>query len=396
MQRMLPILAILLLAAAVAPAQPPHTANGAKPAGGVQTFTLEPVWTVGDDDDVFFGTVNQVLVDAEGDVYLLDQQLSEVKVLAPDGSLKATLSREGNGPGETQRPNDMFFDADGNLVLLQVFPGRLVRIDRRGNPVGEFPFAAGDPTQGGFSVLVQAESGGPTVALAGISQTFAAGKLDQTYFLAGYAPDGTETARYTEKHAQQDFAAMKLDELNVDFPWTRFDVGADGRVVVAPSREDYRLEIYAPDGTLERTFSRVSEPWPRTERDTRRITMMMEAQGRNYPVKPEISVEPTEPTVNRLQIMDDGTIWVVSSRGVRTLPEGVLAGYDVFGPEGEFLRQVHLRAPGDPVEDLVVLVDAGTAVVVRGFWETLAASFGAVDEGSEAAPMTVSLCRIKP
>lgn len=396
MQRILSIALAALLLAGSALAQPPHTANGAEPAGGLETFMLETLWTVGDDDEVFFGTVTQVLVGDDGRIYLMDQQLSEVKVFSPAGELAAVLSREGTGPGETQRPNDMFFTDDGALVLLQVFPGRLVRIDRQGNPLGEFPFHAGDPASGGFSVLVQGESGGGNVVLAGISQSFAAGKLDQTYFLSGYAADGTENARYVEKSAQQDFAAMKLDEAAVDFPWVRFDVGPDGRVAVAPARDEYRFEIYAPDGTLERTFSRPLEPWRRTEKDTRRMTMMMEAQGRNYPVMPEITVEPTEPAVNRVQIMDDGTIWVITNRGLRTLPAGAIAEYDVFSPEGEFLRQVRLLAPGDPVEDLVVLVDPETAILVRGFWDTLAASLGAVDEEAAAEPMTVSYCRLVP
>lgn len=396
MQRTFPIIAVLFLLAAAAAAQPPHVANGAKPAHGVQTLSLEPAWTLGDDDDTIFGTITQVLVDADRNVYLLDQQLSEVSVFSAAGERVATLSREGDGPGEVRRPNDMFFTADGNLVLLQVFPGRLVRIDRQGNPLGEFPFNAGDPTTGGFAVLVQAESGGGSTVLAGIRQTFAGGTLDQTYFLGRFAEDGTETVRYAEKKAQQNFAAMVLDEAVVDFPWIRFDVGADGRVVVAPAREDYRLELYGPAGDLERTFSRALEPWQRTEEDSHRITMMMEAQGRNYPTMPEIKVEPTEPAVNRVQVLDDGTIWVITNRGLRTLPDGVLVGYDVFSPEGEFLRQVHLKGRGDPVEDLVTLVDAEHAVVIRGFWDTFAASMGATDDGAEARPMTVSFCRLRP
>ena len=38
--------------------------------------------------------------DDDGNIYLLDSQLSEVKVFSPDGEPLKTLSREGDGPGE--------------------------------------------------------------------------------------------------------------------------------------------------------------------------------------------------------------------------------------------------------------------------------------------------------
>jgi hypothetical protein len=62
--------------------------NPENPSGGAVEIELEELWRVGgDDEDVLFGVIAQLVVDDAGDVYLLDGQLSEVQVFC--------LTREG-------------------------------------------------------------------------------------------------------------------------------------------------------------------------------------------------------------------------------------------------------------------------------------------------------------
>ncbi|MBU1073685.1 hypothetical protein KKG45_10595, partial [bacterium] len=302
-------IATLTICAAAAPglAGVPHVENGAAPRDGIVDYALEEQWRAGgvDDDENLFGVIAQVLADEDGNLYLLDQQLSEVAVLSPNGERIATLSREGDGPGESRRPNDMFFLPDGGIGLVQVFPGKIVLIDRAGDPAGTFPFKSGDPTSGaGFSVLVRGKCRGGNIVLVGIDQSFAAGLLEQTYFLRGFSAEGEVTASYVTKSAQQNFADMVLDEVGVDFVWTRWDVAGDGSLVVAPHRNRYLLEIRDAAGELQRTFSRPYAPLPREEADTRRAISVLEAQGRNYPVMPRITVSDLEPDISAVQAQE--------------------------------------------------------------------------------------------
>ena len=89
----------------------------------------------------------------------------------------------------------------------------------------------------------------------------------------------------------------------------------------------------------------------------------------------------------------DGNVWVTTSRGTRERPEGILRTYYVFTPDGEFLRQVAIRCPGDGRDDLLVFGSADRAVLVRGFNSAMQAlqSGGAVreDDDEEAVPMEV-------
>lgn len=393
--RLLP--ALVLTAGSALAADPPFVANSAEPRDGYRDVTLQQQWSAGgeDDDENIFGVITAVLADAAGDVYVLDQQLSQVAVFSPDGERKATLSREGTGPGEIQRPNGMFFLPDGKLGIVQVFPGKIVQIDTDGNPAGTFPFAAGDPAAGGFAVLVNGRSRGGTIALCGIRQTFDAGKLGQSYFLESVDASGATTGTFATKSAEQDFANLVLDEIGVDFIWSRWDVAPDGDVLVAPARNEYRIERRAPDGSLRFSFGRPYETYARDADDRARAEAMLNAQGRNYPTPPKVVVADTEEDITLLDAMSDGSVWVLTSRGVRNQPDGVMATYDVFDADGVFVNRTRVHADANGLEDRLFLIGPDRAVLVRNLLGAFLASQGA-DTGSDesAEPMEVVSCRI--
>ncbi|MBC8426392.1 hypothetical protein H8E07_19925 [bacterium] len=395
--RIVPSIVAICAFATAAAAVAPHVENGAQPRDGVVDYRLEEVWRVGgpDDEENLFGVIAQVLTDENDNIYLLDQQLSEITVLSPEGERLGTLSREGDGPGETRRPNDMFFLPDGSIGLIQIFPGKIVLIDREGNPGGTFPLKSEDPNAGaGFSVLIRGKSAGGNIVLVGIDQSFSTGLLDQTYFLRGYTPEGEITAKYVIKTAQQNFADMVLDEIGVDFVWARWDLADDGSVVVAPHRNRYLLEVRDADGELRRTFSRPYEPLPRDESDTTRAFSLLEAQGRNYPVMPRITAADVEPDISAVQVQDDGPIWVTTSRGTRNQPEGVMATFDIFDAEGVYVNRVRMHAEADGMNDLLYFVDGERAVLVRNFLNTFLSSVGVETEDADADMMEVIGCRI--
>ncbi|MCA9729041.1 MAG: 6-bladed beta-propeller, partial [Candidatus Eisenbacteria bacterium] len=119
-----------------------HVMNPAKPQNGASSVDLEELWRIGgdtDDDNEFFGVIMRITNDAEGNVYLLDMQLSEVKVFGKNGKYVRTIGREGEGPGEFRRPTDLFFVPGGNLGVLQAAPAKIVLLTKDGKPAGEYP-----------------------------------------------------------------------------------------------------------------------------------------------------------------------------------------------------------------------------------------------------------------
>ncbi|MBU1698791.1 MAG: hypothetical protein KJ970_11435 [Candidatus Eisenbacteria bacterium] len=346
-----------------------HVQNGDKPENGIETIQLKELWRAGgEDDEVFFGTIGQVLSDPDGNIYLLDSQLSEVHVYSPEGEFLKTVGGEGDGPGEVRNPSDIFFLPGGKMGIAQQFPGKVIMIDLDGNPAGSFLIGAGDPGEGNFSVLIRGRSTGDEVVLAGIHMTFQGqGVNNQTYFLSRIDSEGKELQRYLSKEYAVNFADFRLDEMGMHFAWGLYDISSDGKLFVAPHRNTYEIQQLNADGKLERIIERKYTSLKRNDKQTHAAELILEGVAQNYRVPVlGISVEDTEPDISSLQLTSNGELWIRTSRGDNDLPEGVLTVYDVFDPKGNYAKQIQLSAPGDASQDGVFLLDGGKVVVVTG------------------------------
>jgi hypothetical protein len=406
LHRALPGLALFLLLPALALAAGQettvdgvlHVRNGAQPSQGVQTYHLRELWRAGGDDEegAFFGLITQVVVDDAGDIYLLDTQLSQVYVYSPTGELLKTLSREGEGPGETQRPSDLLFMPDGSLGLVQTFPGKVVEIDRDGNPAGVFQPASMDPAQGGFSVVVDVNAAGGNLVLGGMEISQSPEGQVRNNYLASFDAAGQQKARYCEKSVRWEWANLVISEKDQDFcHFRRWDVGPDGRVYAATQRNQYTIQVFLPDGALDRVIERTYTSLARSDEDSRRINALMDATKNRFPpqLNVKMEVESTEPDVRSLRVAADGRLWVLSSRGYRDQPEGIMETYDVYDPAGHFVQQVAIACNGDGQQDGLFFASEKLAVRVTGFWDALLSlqAGGALDLGEEgeATPMEV-------
>ncbi len=379
-----------------------HIKNGATPSQGIETLQLEELWRAGgEDDETFFGLISQVVSDSAGNIYLLDTQLSEVYVYSPDGEQIKTLSRQGEGPGETNNPFDMLFLPDGTLGLVQMFPGKIVKLDLEGNPAGTFTVGGNDPTQGSFAILIDAKQKGDNLVLGGIRMSVdqAQGTQTMNNFLASFSNDGEEKVRYIEKTTILDFADFKMIEKDQYFVFRHWAVGPDGRVHAAPFRDSYAIHVYKADGTLERVVAREFTNWKRTEEDLARANSMMEAQTRRIPMEVETKVEDTEPAISSLHIAPNGNLWVQHSRSNREQPEGILVTYDVFDPQGHFIKQVAVPCDGDGVRDGLIFCGDDRIIQVTGFLDALVSLQGGgaaeSDDEEEPEPMEVICYAIK-
>ncbi len=377
-----------------------HVKNGDTPRNGIQDMELEELWRIGgeDDEDVLLGIISRVLIAPNGDIYLLDGQLSQAQVFSPDGRFIRTLGRQGDGPGEITRPGDMVFMPDGTLGLVQIFPGKIVKLNLDGTPAGEFKPDLGDATTGGFLALINCRSAGGNLVLGGIQISMDTATMVQTrnFFLRSYDLQGRQVASYIEKPVIWTFDKdFKFKELDSDFIWWRMDVAPDGKVIACIPRYRYALSVFNPDGTLDRVIDREYEPWTRNELVRNRYRSIMEAQAGQFPPGTPLETEDKEQDVEDLRVAPDGTIWVLPSRQMFEPEPGYFAVYDQFSPEGEFTRQVRVKCEGDPSTDRLIF--AGDRVfLITGFWDAvLSASSASTDEGEDAEPMSVICYRIK-
>jgi hypothetical protein len=379
----------------IATAAAPTMANGPAPEHGVADVALTELWrTGGEDDDVFFGNVLQVLGGPDGEVYVLDVQLLQVFVFAADGALLRTLGGRGEGPGEVRNANSMLALSDGSLGLGQVLPGRLVMIDRQGDPAGSLRLTDHESDGGGYILLMGGQAHDTFLALTGMRWRLSdSGELQQDMFLRRYGLDGAPGVDYLTKTSRFDATHFVFDELGFDFVWSRFGITPTGQVCFAPQRNAYAIHVCAADGTLERIITRDYESLRRTDADERRARLNTEAIGSQYGQELRgVTVEKTEPDITALWCHPDGTLWVRTSRGDREREPGVLSTVDLFDAQGRFAEQRRLLAPGNPEQDAIHFLPDGRVVVVTGAAEAYRREVNATtaeSAGGEERPLEV-------
>ncbi len=364
----------------------PHVQNTDTPRDGVETLQLKELWRAGgEEDDQFFGVVSSAVADDAGNVYLLDMQLAEVQVYSPEGEWLKNLSREGDGPGEVRRPRRLLFMPDGTLGIMQGFPGKIVKIDLDGNPAGSL-IPGDDPTAGGFNGLDDVKYRDGHLICCGNLMTRTDDGFRRTQYLASFEEDGKEKVRFLEKTTTPHFTRPEFREKEEYFvDRGRWALGTGGRIYCAPLRDRYAVHVYDPDGKLVRVIERQMEPWKRTQAEYDRVgdDMVIIANGRRLEV--EKHIEDYEPSIQGLRVADDGYLWVLSSRSTRLQPEGIFQTYDVFDPEGHFVKQVTVPCAGSSEEDRLFLIDDSYVIVVHGAVAAARNMFGNAGREDEAA-----------
>jgi len=371
----------------------PHVMNPAAPRDGVATLQLEELWRLGgnsESDDEFFGVVTAVRTDAEGNVYLLDSQLSEVKVFDADGAYLRTIGREGEGPGEFRRPFDIAFTPSGDLGVFQMMPGKIVQLTTAGDPDGEFPLPVLE--DGARRMLRGGALAGDRMIVFGMDQKFGEGKVEITSVLSAFDAKGNEVATYFTRSRTMNFGQPEFDERKS--PMANWSADAAGTVYAVPDFGDYRIHVWNPDGSPRRVIERAYEHRMRTPEEIEEAKTRIIIRG---PVDPKITVADYSPDIAGLYAMDDGTLWVATSRGRTDDKPDYLGTFDVFDGDGRFVKQVALQGEGNSEEDGFVITD-DRVFVLRHLSSARSSMWGAdnenADDDEEVEPMAVICYRL--
>jgi hypothetical protein len=368
--------------------------NPAEPMDGATSAELTELWRIGGDSDgegELFGVINRVKTDESGNVYLLDQQLNEVKVFSPDGEYLRTIGREGEGPGEFRNPLDMCFLADGNLAVMQMAPGRLVMFTPAGDPAGDhaLPRLEGGGTPG----LVRGDALGDRLLLLISTNTPGQNKVDIHRSLVLVDSDGVQQKQLLTSTRELEFIKFTFDET----VWVTFD----NRWSVLPGGDLYAVENYLPyeisvwnrEGNKKRVIQREYTHYERSQEQRQEQHDIFDGFLQNQLPQYDIKVSPYDSDVTQIYPREDGSLWVLSSRGARDQPDGALGVFDVFDDEGHFVRQVTLLGQGDPLNDGYYFMGDRIYVVTGQLDANIASRGGrrgeSEEETEEAEPISV-------
>ena len=236
-----------------------HVKNPADAIDPGMEIELEEVFRLGGwdgGDDEFFGIIVDIEEDAEGNLYVLDSQLNEIKIYGPDGEYLNSIGREGEGPGEFRNSSGLFWLPDGRLGVVQTFPGRLVTLHTDGTPGDDFLLEDVEGA-GGRMIRGVDRAGDNVVVVYGLNNfDNETKKFTQTNILALVDMDGHEIKQMHSYDAHIDFANPKITEIEFDNFMNRWTTGPDGRVYAVPVLADYAINVWGPDGELDRIIER--------------------------------------------------------------------------------------------------------------------------------------------
>jgi hypothetical protein len=374
----------------------PHVLNPESPAEGESVLELNELWRVGgDDEDIFFGVIAQLLHDDKGNIYVLDSQLSEIMIFTEDGEYLQSIGREGEGPGEFRNGIDLFWAPGDRLGVVQVWPGKIVFLQPDGNPGGVFklPYRNGV----GFQSATRGVGLDNRIIMSGTAWSNEDGQQLQFSYLKAYDIDGNELAHFHEDSREVRFGGWEFkEETYTDFQ-RRWAAAPDGRVAAVLPFFDYQITVWNVDGSLDRIIARPDNPLvPRTAQEKKRFQAMYDRFTRWNP-ESSFQVADNHQSIGQIFFRDDGSLWVQSAQDMWRPEAGRYTSFDVYDHEGRYVQKVHLQADADAVEDGLFFV-GDRAYIVTDLFSAMMASLGG-DEGDmevEPEPVTVIAYEFTP
>ena len=361
-----------------------------QPLEAPRTIHLAERWRVGGDDPgLLFGLMIEAHSDEAGNTYLLDQQLCRVTVVGPDGEVLRHIGRQGEGPGEVRTPQSMALLADGTVALAEQFPGKLVKLTRDGLPAGIVTVGRAG-AEGGFTALSSLKRRDDTLLVGALFQAPAEHGQSRQSYLASIDADGQELVRFCEHTTVLDFERAHFSEKAMLASFLgAHAIGPGGEIYAARDWNSYLIDVFGPDGTLQRTLGRKFEPLRRTKREKERVDALFEVEAKRMPFPITWDTEDNARTVVGLNVDGQGRLWVEHARSGHEQPDGILLTYDVFAPDGRWLHEASIACEGNPDYDGILFLQNGRLLLVKGLilaQLTASGSQGAVfDEDDQAA-----------
>ncbi|MCP4549943.1 MAG: 6-bladed beta-propeller [bacterium] len=365
--------------------------NTDKPMHKAETINMSELWRLGgetDDEDEFFGAITDMAVGENGDIYLLDKVLNQVKIFTADGEYLRTIGREGEGPGEFRSSNGMALIADGTVCVMSQRPERIVLLTPDGLPAGTQPLPQVEGID--FVGVTKTHNHGGEIFINFQYNHFEEGGFTQMRRIARIDGEGNVRATFAKGERGLDFSNPVFREKVWDDFQNRWDVNPDGTVVVAPTWGEYEVEVWSPEGELRHVITRELPRRRRKAAELDLLRMQYEPALRNVPGS-SAEVEPFDHPVITVYSRDDDTVWVLNCHGGFDRPEGSIGRFDVFDAQGRFLREVTLLGEGEPMADGYYFV-GDRLYVMRGQLDAEVLADGGLDEavaGREAEPMSV-------
>jgi hypothetical protein len=337
--------ACALLVAACGPGNDGTEAGAGRPAEDpVRYLVVED--SIGEgmgDSACAFGTVEDMCHGPGDEVLVLDGIANRIGRYSPGGEFLNWIAGEGEGPGEILGPSDMVLTADGCLAVNDLARSRVTFYGQDGSVLRDIQ---------GFVPFPPTRLRASTAGLVGTRRDFDR-EANRYGFRVGLWTDSPQSDLiYHSRMTDFDRENIQRTVSSTNIALTASPV--DGRVYVAPvSTTDYRILIYAADGTREGEISmerpRVRRPQAEIDRESEERNRQLREEG----APPDMVWEPREyeNQIAALWVGPENRLWVRDGTSAQPL-------FHVYSPRGEKLFDCSL-AGGSTGDGLSFAIDAG-------------------------------------
>ena len=312
------------------------------------------VGTMAGDPNLQFGQIGARGIEllSDGRILVLDAMGQHVKVFSEDGEFLDSFGGPGSGPGEIGAGSSFLIAARGDTVFLPDLQNQRVNLyDGDGASLGSFPMELSS----GIPFLWDRTAAGRVVAQMRQLALPNLPEPDGTDWIVEFSNLGevTDSLLGFESGGTLSFASDR-PEIKFFAPEPSWDLTDTGRILHGVS-DDYRIQVYAADGRLDRIVTKPFTSPPVLEGDHRIIMDFMEGAWADAGVPPEAIIQlrsvvefaESYPAFARVQGGLDGSIWVQRVQPLSELPEEALEAYnfledvgsrewDVFDADGRF------------------------------------------------------------
>ncbi len=315
--------------------------NGGAPDQGERKVALIERWRIESDDELLLGVVRDAVQDAEGNTYLVDEQLAQIAVIAPDGSVVQIMGREGEGPGEFQWPGCLLWLPAPTLGVIDARRGEISRLSLAGLPQKSWLMldAKGQPLRS--AAIAEASQRGGTLALVFRESINEAGEFKNASTLALASMDGHVAQRLLTQPRGWDFARkqyIERDEYMAGRGW--WALGPTGDVYLAPQRNDYMIEVQSPGGAKLLTLTRKFTPRLRGAAEKERLADSRSMFLNGEKVRIDCEIEDHDPIIRSIHVDENRRIWVRTCLAEGQQPDDAALVYDRFDADGSFTERV--------------------------------------------------------
>jgi len=376
-----------------------HVLNPGEPMLAPQTVELTEMWRLGgysDAPEEFFGVISDIVADEENNFYVVDAQLSEVRVFDQSGAYVNTIGREGEGPGEFRMPVDLNIMPDGTIGVVQPRPSKLIQLTKMGDPAGDYSITVSGE---GFVNMQSVTTVGDNLAVV-----YGLGNFDrktQTFTrsvrLGVFDLEGNELSELTSAVA----SSGSNTEVYREIDWTNFErawsAAREGTIAARTSLTNYEVTVWNADGTTRHVVEVERPLVARTSEYIEAREARWEASIRRWVQDAEFDILPNHYPVQDVHVREDGTMWVRSAEGTHARPDGALASFDVFDAAGRYERQLTMNGQFDPEAD-GLFVSGAYLLVVTDLQSAREAAMGGVegdDVDADAEPMEIICYRME-